>query len=177
MTPPPVRPEPDWEEFTLPFDIGSGRSMFVETANGPTIRMRFFRRRTDSALVGRVWFGPATFGPPGFVHGGVIAFVLDEAMGSCAWLRGYPCVAVNLDVGFDRMTPLERDCTVEATITELEPRKLVVEASLSLGEETLAHARGSFARIRKERFLETIRQRRSEMPDLSGFEFAGRDAD
>ena len=51
MQPPQVSPEPDWEPFHLPFDIGSGRSMFVETESGPTICMRSFRRRSDGALV------------------------------------------------------------------------------------------------------------------------------
>ena len=88
--PPEVVPERGWREFDLPFDIGSGRCLFVETENGPTIRMRFFERVADGALVGRVWFGRATFGLPGFVHGGLIAYVMDEAMGSSAWLAGYP---------------------------------------------------------------------------------------
>ena len=114
MEPPIVEPESDWEEFTLPFEIGSGRSMFVETPNGPTIRMRFFRSSSDGALVGRVWFGSVTFGPPGFVHGGLVSYVLDEAMGTCVWLEGYPSVAANLNFDFVEMTPLQEDCLVEA---------------------------------------------------------------
>ena len=46
------------------------RPTFVETQAGPTIRMRLFRQTSDGSLVGKLWFGEAAFGPPGFVHGG-----------------------------------------------------------------------------------------------------------
>ena len=169
MKPPTVRPDPDWEEFDLPFDIGSGRSMFVETERGPTIRMRFFRRRSDGALVGRTWFGEATFGPPGFVHGGLISFVMDEAMGTCAWLGGYPCVAANLDVNFVEMTPLGEDCLIEAKIVDLQRRTLAVEAELNLADRTLVRGRGVFVRLKRERLLSVFKD--TGLPDLSRFEF------
>jgi acyl-coenzyme A thioesterase PaaI-like protein len=34
-------------------------------------------------------------GPPGFVHGGATAAVLDEAMGLAIWQAGYHAVTVN----------------------------------------------------------------------------------
>jgi len=170
MKPPAIQPDPDWEEFHLPFDIGSGRSMFVETERGPTIRMGFFRRRSDGALVGRIWFGEATFGPPGFVHGGVVSYVLDEAMGSCAWSAGYPTIAANLSVDFVEMTPLGEDCLVEAKIVDLQPKTIVVESTLSLGDQTLVRGRGLFVRMTRERLTAVFKKTR--LPDLSGFEFA-----
>jgi len=172
MQPPDLEIEPDWEPFHLPFDIGSGRSMFVETESGPTIRMRFFKRRSDNALVGRVWFGEATFGPPGFAHGGVVAFVLDEAMGSAAWLAGYPCIAANLNIDFLDMTPLSRDCFVEAVVDEVLPTRLALAVTLSLRGKPLARGRGVFPRISKKRMLEMSRALGQPLPDLSDYEFA-----
>jgi acyl-coenzyme A thioesterase PaaI-like protein len=172
MKPPKVQPEPDWEEFSLPFDIGSGRSMFVETESGPTIRMRFFKRRPDGMLVGRVWFGGGAFGPPGFVHGGAVAFVLDEAMGACAWLGGYPSVAANLSVDFVELTPLGEDCFVDAKIVQVQPKKLVVEARFVLDDRLLVRGRGIFVRLTKERLISVFRETKRALPDLSGFEFA-----
>jgi len=172
MHPPPVLPEPDWEEFRLPFEIGSGRSMFVETARGPKLRMRFFKRRADAALVGRVWFGDAVFGPPGFAHGGIVSFVLDEAMGSAAWLAGYACIAASLDIGFVEMTPLGRDCLVEAGVTQVQPKRITVETRLTLDERLLARGRGVFVRVRKDR-IDQLRDEDGALPDLSGFLFAG----
>lgn len=172
MQPPQADPDPDWEPFHLPFDIGSGRSLFVGTEPGPTIRMRFFRRRGDGSLIGRVWFGEATFGPPSFVHGGVVSFVLDEAMGSAAWLAGYPSVAANLNIDFIEMTPIGRDCLVESTVDDVSPTKLRLTATLSLDGETLVRGRGVFPRLRKDRLLETLRGTGQTLPDLSGYDFA-----
>ncbi len=172
MKPPDLETEPDWDPFHLPFDIGSGRSMFVETESGPTIRMRFFKRRPDNALVGRVWFGEATFGPPGFAHGGVVAFVLDESMGSAAWLAGYPCIAANLNIDFMAMTPLGCDCFIEASVDEVRPTKLVLSTTLSLDGKTLVRGRGVFPRLNRERMLEMSRALGHPLPDLSGYEFA-----
>ena len=172
MQPPELEIDPDWETFHLPFDIGSGRSMFVETAAGPTIRMRFFKRRADGALVGRVWFGAATFGPPGFAHGGVIAFVMDEAMGSAAWLAGYPCIAAGINVDFVEMTPIGRDCFIEARVVEVRPTRLALEATLSLGDRALARAGGVFPRLSQERMAKMAEEMGEAPPDLSGYEFA-----
>ena len=171
MQPPSVQSEPDWEEFHLPFDIGAGRSMLVDTAHGPKVRMRFFKRRGDGALVGRVWFGDAAFGPPGFAHGGVVAFVFDEAMGSGAWLAGYACVAANLNVDFVEMTPLGEDCLIEARVVEVRPKRLEVEARLTLADRLLVRGRGVFARLREDR-VALLRDAEGTLPDLSGFLFA-----
>lgn len=164
--------DPDLEAFQLPFDIGSGRSLFVESEAGPTIRMRFFRRRTDGALVGRVRFGDATYGPPGFAHGGVVAFVVDEAMGSAGWLAGYPCVAANLNVDFLAMTPLCRECLIESQVDEVASTKLTISATLGLEGKTLVRARGVFPRVTRERLLAMFRASGQPVPDLAGYAFA-----
>jgi acyl-coenzyme A thioesterase PaaI-like protein len=172
MRPPIVHPEPGWEEFSLPFEIGSGRSMFVETENGPKLRMRFFKRLTDGMLVGRVWFGDAVFGPPGHAHGGIVSYVFDEAMGSCAWLGGYACLAANVSVDFVQMTPLGEDCFIEAGIVDLQPKKVVVEARLTLDDRLLVRGRGIFARLKKEQLDSFVYESGGKLSDLDGYEFA-----
>jgi acyl-coenzyme A thioesterase PaaI-like protein len=172
MRPQEPKIESDWEPFHLPFEIGSGRSMFVETESGPTIGMRFFRRRADGALVGWVWFAEATFGPPGFVHGGVVSFVMDEAMGAAAWLAGYPCVAANLNVDFVEMTPIGCNCFMEAAVDEVRPTKLIVSATLGLEGRPLVRGRGVFPRLRRERMAKVFRIGGHPLPDLSSYEFA-----
>ncbi|MCP3980735.1 MAG: PaaI family thioesterase [bacterium] len=171
MKPLDPQPEPDWEPFHLPFDIGSGRSMFVETEAGPTIRMRFYRRRGDGALVGHVWFGAATFGPPGFVHGGVVSYVIDEAMGTAGWLAGYPVVAANLNIDYLEMTPLGQNCRIEATVDEIQRSKLILGATLSLDGRVLVRGSGVFPRMRRERMEALALRMGKEVPDLDGFDF------
>ena len=172
MCAPGLERDPDWEPFSLPFHIGSGRSMFVDTPEGPTIRMRFFRKGSDGSVVGRVWFGSATFGPPGFVHGGLVSFVLDEAMGTAAWLAGYPSIAANLEFDFVELTPLGEDCLVEARVLEVRPKKLIVESLLSLEGRVLVKGQSVFVRLREERLREVFAKTHVDAPDLAGFEFA-----
>lgn len=77
---------------------------------GNRIRVRYFKRERDGALVGKVWFGPGAEGPPGHAHGGSMAAVLDEALGAAAWMSGHPVVAAKLVTVFRRMLPLGTSC-------------------------------------------------------------------
>ncbi|MCB0385242.1 MAG: hypothetical protein KDD43_07600, partial [Bdellovibrionales bacterium] len=97
MKAPEIVKQPDWETFFLPFNIGSGRDFYPETGTA-SMRMAFFRSRSNNHLAGRVWFGEPVEGPPGHVHGGVSTYVLDEAMGSVTWMNNYGCVAKSLEV-------------------------------------------------------------------------------
>jgi len=45
-------------------------------------------------------------GPPGFVHGGASAAVLDEAMGLAIWQSGYRAVTANLMIDYRKPIPL-----------------------------------------------------------------------
>lgn len=48
---------------------------------------RIFYNKETGELVSVVYFGPATTGWPGVVHGGALALVLDETLGRCAILK------------------------------------------------------------------------------------------
>jgi acyl-coenzyme A thioesterase PaaI-like protein len=122
--------EPDWEPV-WPFPSPEGYESFL-AGGRPDARLRltYFRRKSDGALVGRCWFGPATQGPPGIVHGGCLAAVLDEAMGGAAWVAGYPSVAARLTTEFVRMVPLGAWATFEAWVAGVDGRKVTVRARL-----------------------------------------------
>lgn len=171
MKPPEIIKEDHWDELNLPFDIGSGRSMFVETESGPTLRMKFFKNTKDSSFFGRVWFAEAAYGPPGHAHGGITAFVLDEAMGSCAWMNGYPCMAANLEIDFRKMVPIHEDITVECSIELVEKSKVKLYARLSLNNETLVEARGLFVRFSKDKFKDVMKASTFSVTDLSPYKF------
>ncbi len=88
------------------------------------MRVEYFRRDADGALVGRVWFGPWCEGPPGHAHGGSMASALDDAIGKVGWLNGHRVVAAKIDVRFRRMLPLGTDARIEAWIDRVEGRKV-----------------------------------------------------
>lgn len=150
-TPPQIEKEPDWREVQLPFNVGSGRTFLSEAGSGERMRMRFFMK-PDGKLTGKVWFGPGADGPPSHAHGGAIAYVLDEAMGSAAWMNKFPVVAAKLEFQYVRMSPLYVDYTVEAEIIQASGRRVTTEGRLVLPSgEVAVIGRGEFAILSRKK--------------------------
>lgn len=149
----------------LPFGIGSGRKLTLTNQNNPW-RLTFHREADDS-LGGEVWFGPDLEGPPGHVHGGISAFILDEAMGSAGWLKGYPCVAAKIEVEFLEMTPVGQNLKVRAWIEQVEDKKITVRAEV-YGDKVYSRSLGYFSRLRKD-FVESFAKKSAPNLDLEKF--------
>lgn len=149
-------PEPGWRWVAPPPSMAI-QSFVSGDSNADRLRVRYFRPSEGSGLNAKVWFGPAAQGPPGHAHGGSIAAVLDEIMGGAAWTAGHACVAAQLTTQFRAMLPLGSRCLVEARVTEVEGRKVRVEATLSDGGE-LVYAQGDalFVEIDPERFGDLV---------------------
>lgn len=152
---PQFAPQSDWEPIHLPIKIGQRDTVFAGPDGQPRLYMRLYRRKGDGALVGRVWFDRSLHGPPLRVHGGLVAYVLDEAMGSACWLAGHPCVAGEIGCRFEQMVPVEEALLLEGQVTEVLPRKVKVVASLSNAQGVvLARGTGTFVRLNAERLAQ-----------------------
>lgn len=83
-------------------------------------------------------------GPPGLVHGGVVALILDQLLGECAADGGGPGMTGTLSIRYHRPTPLGA-CSAEARVTELAENKTFVRGVIrdAQGLET-AEATGIF---------------------------------
>ncbi len=110
---------------------------------GHRFRIRYYRDKQDDRLLGKIVFGPGAQGPPGHVHGGAMAAILDEAMGGVAWQAGHPVVAANLDITFHRMLPLATACVVETEIVSVEGRKIGTRGVLRNREGTTVFSEGT----------------------------------
>lgn len=150
---PAIEAEPGWTPLDPP-RLEGGRGSFVSgEPEGERLRVRYFRRDADSALVGRAWFGPGTVGPPGHAHGGAIAAVLDEATGGAVWMAGARAVAVRLETDFRRLLPIGTDAYLEASVVRTEGRKMWARAVLSdASGEPFAEAEVLFLELDRERF-------------------------
>jgi len=73
---------------------------------------------------------PVYEGPPGFVHGGVSAMILDHLAGSAALLNGTPGMTASLELRYRRPTPHSVPLTAEAKTDRVEGRKTFVEARI-----------------------------------------------
>lgn len=131
-----------------------GRSFLV----GPhldedIIRVKWYVRDEDNALIGKIWWGPGAQGPPGHAHGGSMAAVLDEALGSACWVAGHPVVAAELTTSFKNMLPLERVYTAEAWVESVDGRKIRPRGHIVDDQGTVyAEGRGVFITLDRARF-------------------------
>jgi acyl-coenzyme A thioesterase PaaI-like protein len=106
-------------------------------------------------------FTPELFlqGFPGFMHGGGVATVLDEAMGWAAYARGVWAMTAKLTMRFRRSVPLRQQVKVSGWVTRDRGRFLEVYAELrSRQGRLLAEADGLFVRLDGERAEEVRRQ-------------------
>jgi acyl-coenzyme A thioesterase PaaI-like protein len=120
--------------------IHTNRSFVSETLDTDRIRVMYFRAGEEPVLRGKVWFGPATEGPPGIAHGGAVAAALDESVGGVAWMLGYRVVVARLTVDFRTMVRIGTDATLEASVAGVDGRKVTCRARLTDGETLLAEA-------------------------------------
>ena len=101
---------------------------------------------------GRAWCRfrlPLRFqGPPGHAHGGIIATILDEAMGKVNKLRSVIAVTKTMEVEYLKLVPLRKSLIAEGRERSVRGRKHVNEARI-LNEkgEVLAQSRGLFIAI------------------------------
>lgn len=147
--------EEGWSELPMPRTLGRGRSFVSGDNEGDRLRVKYFRRESDNAMVGRVWFGPGAEGPPYFVHGGSMAAVLDEVMGGSAWLAGHTVVAAQITVRFKKMIPLFTIMTLEAGVERVEGRRVYVRGSLT-APDGIVHTEGEgvFIKLAPEHFAD-----------------------
>jgi uncharacterized protein (TIGR00369 family) len=113
--------------------------------------MRLTFEQDDSArcIRGTFQLGAEYSGGTGFLHGGIIALLLDEAMGKVNRFRGVRAVTAELNVEYLRPVPIEEEIVVEAREIEKNGRNLFHTGEIrSAKGDVLARGRGRFVEIR-----------------------------
>jgi acyl-coenzyme A thioesterase PaaI-like protein len=101
-------------------------------------------------ILGRVVFGAAYEGPPGYVHGGIIALAFDEMLGMANIASGHPGMTGTLKVRYRRPTPLYREVRFEAWVDRVEGRRIMTRGTLSCDDDLCAECDGVFVQPRPE---------------------------
>ena len=109
-------------------------------------------QEASSRITGTVKFSQAFEGPPGHVHGGWVAGVLDHLMGMTHVRTGHPGMTGGLSVRYLKPTPLNQVIEVSAQATELDDKRTEVKAEMRFGETTTATAEAIFVRVDREKF-------------------------
>ncbi len=106
---------------------------------------------------GTATLGSAYEGPPGYVHGAVLAGVFDMLLGLANVASGSPGMTGTLKVKYLRPTPLNTPLVFEALTDRIDGRKVIAKGTLRAGEDLTAEAEGIFVSLQIDRAVEIFR--------------------
>jgi len=136
-------------ENLMPFAHSANNRCFgCGPANQNGMHLEFLRAEDGSLVSFSVI--PNTFeGPPGYLHGGIIATLLDEAMSKAVRAQGSTSMTRKLEIDYLRPVPSGSPIRIEGRVVRHEPRKNWAEARiLNEGGIVLAEAKGLFIEVR-----------------------------
>jgi uncharacterized protein (TIGR00369 family) len=116
--------------------------------NREGMRLRFSYDEERDLFVCRFRLGKRYTGPPGHVHGGIIATLLDEAMGKVNKLRHVIALTSTITVDYLKPVPLNKPLRVESWEVRVRGRYHTNAAEiLNQKGEVLAKSQGLFIAI------------------------------
>ncbi len=127
-----------------------------DNASGMHLKFTFDKQR--QTFVSRFRLHDRYTGPPGHCHGGIIATILDEAMGKVNKLHDVIALTSQMTIDYLRPVPLNKPLRVESREVNVRGRKHV-----NMGEivnqkgEVLARGQALFIAIDPKRFEQFVR--------------------
>lgn len=91
--------------------------------------------------------GPVHEGPPGGLHGGTSAWLLDSVLGSVVQASGTPAVTGTLQLRYRRPVPLGVPITVSAELGERSGRRIPASGRIEVDGETCVEATALFVTV------------------------------
>jgi uncharacterized protein (TIGR00369 family) len=117
-------------------------------ANDGGMKLTFEQDNTNRKIVGRFVLGQRYQGGGGMAHGGIIATLLDEAMGKVCRFREVRAVTAELAIEYLKPVNVEKEIVVEAFEQEQKGRNLFQVSEIrDAAGEVLARGRGRFVII------------------------------
>jgi uncharacterized protein (TIGR00369 family) len=122
--------------------------------NPDGMRLKFAYDETRNSFVCRFRLGKRYTGPPGHAHGGIIATILDEAMGKVNKLRNAVALTSKITVNYLKPVPLNKPLRVESRELLVRGRRHTNMAEiLNSKGEVLARGQGLFIAIDPEKMF------------------------
>jgi acyl-coenzyme A thioesterase PaaI-like protein len=143
----PTSPSDDPADY-FPFDCVLGR--FNPIAVPVAVEWQ------EPLAIGRVRFASPYEGPPGCVHGAVIAATFDQVFNVANLMRGTPGPTRRLEIRYRKPTPLGKDLRFEGWQERVEGRDVHVAGRLVTGDGVTVEASGTFVQIPPERVLKLL---------------------
>jgi len=122
-------------------------------ANPHGMRLTFEQDDAAQRIRGMFRVGAEFQGGTGFLHGGIIATLLDEVMGKVTRFRGVHAVTAELKIEYLRPVPVDEDLVIEGWEVEKKGRNLFYAGEIrDASGALLATGNGRFVEIDAERY-------------------------
>ena len=126
--------------------------------NPEGMRLKFTQE--GNRFVCKFRLGKRYTGPPGYCHGGIIATILDDAMGKVNKLRHVVALTKEMTVEYIKPVPLHKPLRVEGSEISVHGRRHINRAEiLNQNDEVLARSRGTFIAIDPEKMFRKFAER------------------
>ncbi len=133
----------------------SNRCFGCGAANSAGMKLSFDLDLDARRARGSFVLGPDYAGGGGFAHGGIIAVVLDEAMGKLSRLADESAVTAELNIEYKRPVPIDKPIVVEGWQEEATGRNRFRVAEIyDLQGNLLARGKGRFVIVKQSHFTE-----------------------
>ena len=139
--------KPHFENLTPLAHTAQNRCFGCGDANPVGLRLEFLIA-LDGTVVCVAAIPDSFEGHPGYLHGGIIATLLDETMSKSVRARGVTAMTRHMEVDYRRPVPSRTTIRMEGRVVRSEGRKHWVEANILDGEgKSLAHSKGLFVEV------------------------------
>ena len=126
-------------------EIGTITNIVAGDTNPAAPRLALMR--TDEGLRAEITLNTIYQGPPGLVHGGWIAAMLDQAVGSVSAVETSPGLTANLEIDYRRPTPLFTPLEITSWVDRVEGRKVYVAGQIRAHGEVTAEGTALMIRV------------------------------
>ena len=121
--------------------------------NARGMKLLFERDDEKKRFVGRFRLGAEYQGAPGFIHGGIIATLLDEAMGKVNRFHDVLAVTAELTVEYLRPVPVDEEIVVEGFPIDRQEKQLHHGGEIRNADgKLLVKGQGRFVVVDRETF-------------------------
>ena len=133
-------------------------------ANEAGLRLEFVLDKERGRFVCQFQLADRFVGPPGHALGGIIATILDEAMGKVNKLRNVIALTGRMEIDYLRPVPLSTPLLVEGWELRVDGREHIHVAEIRNGNgEVLASSIGTFIEIDAHRmFAKYLKKKHSD---------------
>jgi uncharacterized protein (TIGR00369 family) len=140
--------KPVEENLTPVAHAAQNRCFGCGQANPSGLHIEFLLAE-DHSVVSLPTISDSFEGPTGYLHGGIIATLLDETMSKAIRAGGFTAMTRQMEVNYLRPIPSNSPLRLEGRLTSTEGRKHWAEAKiLNQDRVTLAEGKGLFIEVR-----------------------------